>query len=322
MPRPTREFPLPTLRIVNKHVKMRWYAYGKPYQISLGAIPKAKAQAICTASGAAFAGRAEFPDEIRGEPAITRYLLTRNNITANTSDEFLIAGYIAHMRANSDSDWPTSVNGHLTRALEFIGTLREADTRSIMSYLDHVASKRTNATRNRTAAALGGFYRWMRKTGQHPRHFNPMADIPQLREASPADGIVIWEQNEIEALLKAADKRRDGIAVWVAIFAGLRRSEIARLKWVDVAPAYILVGKTKTGEGRQVPLPSILRARLEKESHSRTRVVPWPEKDNGWKEGARKMTETYLPRLLPKLNKVHPEKFSWNAFPSGGAYRP
>jgi integrase len=198
--------------------------------------------------------------------------------------------------------------------LEFIGTLREADTRNIMSYLDHVASKRTNATRNRVAAALGGFYRWMRKTGQHPRHFNPMADIAQLREPSPDDGIIIWEQDEITALLKAADKRRDGIAVWVAIFAGLRRSEIARLKWLDVTPAYLLVGKTKTGEGRQVPLPSVLRARLEKEPHSRTRVVPWPEKDNGWKEGARKMTDIYLPRLLPELNKAHPEKFGWNAF--------
>jgi hypothetical protein len=34
---------------------------------------------------------------------------------------------------------------HLVRALEFIGTLREADIQSIISYLDHVASKRTNA---------------------------------------------------------------------------------------------------------------------------------------------------------------------------------
>lgn len=314
MPRPTREFPVPKLRTVNGHFKMRWYADGTPYQISLGAIAKGKAQAICTASGAAFAGCAEFPDEIRDEPALKRYLLTKNNVTPNTDDESLIAHYIGHMRANSDSDWPMSVKGHLKRALEFLGSLHQIDSHNIHSYLDHVASSRSNATRNRCAAALGGFYRWMRKTGQHPKHFNPMADIAQLREARPPDGIVIWEQNEVKALLSAADKRRDGIAVWVAILAGLRRSEIARLKWSDVTPAYILVTKSKTGVKRQVPLSSALSIRLEKESHSRSRVVPWPEKANGWQEAARKMTETYLPRMLPKIQKAHPEKFGWNAF--------
>ncbi len=122
MPRPTREFPLPTLRTVNRHFKIRWYADGMPYQISLGAIGKAKAQAICAASAAAFADRAEFPDEIRDEPALKRYLLTKNNITANTSDESLITQYIVHMQANSDSQWHMSVKGHLKRAVEFMGT--------------------------------------------------------------------------------------------------------------------------------------------------------------------------------------------------------
>ena len=91
-----------------------------------------------------------------------------------------------------------------------------------------------------------------------------MDGIQQVREHRGEDGIIIWETNEVKRLLKAADKRKDGIAVWIAILAGLRRSEIARLKWEDVSEAYIIIRKSKTGVKRQVPLSDALAKRLNR----------------------------------------------------------
>ncbi len=122
-------------------------------------------------------------------------------------------------------------------------------------------------------------------TGQHPKHFNPLGDIKNAKEQRLADGIVIWEDSEIKPLFEAADQMKDGIAIWIGVLAGLRRSEIARLAWPDVSEAYIKVSVSKTGKGRTVPLSKMLAERLEREKaktgRTEGRIVPWPEKLTG-----------------------------------------
>lgn len=183
----------------------------------------------------------------------------------------------------------------------------------------------SNASRNRARTAISGLCSWMRVSGHRPRNWDPLFGIGELREERPHDGVVIWEDDELRPLLEAADRLSDGIAIWIAVYAGLRRAEIARLEWSDITPAYITVRKSKTGRKRQVPLSSQLLERLEREPKTGTKVVNWPE---AWFNRARNAMEERLPReiarhdgddskrveMIRTLHQRHPEKFGWNIF--------
>ncbi len=315
MSREQRKFPIPKVDLRGKNYRIRWYAFENPFEFSLGPVTKSFAEALCLALGAAFAGRVEYPEEVRNEPAIKRYLALAENLKTGTPDDELISRYINHLKANSMSSWPRTVKTYLTKASEHCGSIQEVTTADLLEFLDLIASQNSNATRNRAHAALSGFYKWLRVIGYVPKHHNPMSGIQQITEERPHDGIVVWEANEIRPLLDAVNTLRDGIAVWIAIYSGMRRSEIARLKWVDIADAYIIVGKSKTSKKRQIPLAKILDERLAHEKRSGTgKVVPWPDKHYGWEIAATRLVKEYLPRLLPGIHKANPEKFGWNAF--------
>ena len=315
MARTPRKYPKPNLRKRGENYELRWYWSGKLYEIRLGAIKKADAEVIRDAMAVAFAGAADFPEEVKAEPALKRYLALQQGITEESSDETLIAAYVAHLNAqNPDSQWHTVVNYHLKKALSKIGTLQNATTRELQLYLDAYAVDTSGATSNRAHTALSGFYSFLRKMGHHPKNFKPLESITKKREAPPPDGIVIWEANEIKQLLEAADTRRDGIAVWIAVLAGLRRSEIARLRWEDISTTAIMIQKSKTGKKRDVPLSKLLKQKLRSVQKKSGKIVPWPDARNGWVAAAKKMVERYLPRALPKIDAKHPEKFGWNAF--------
>ncbi|MDR1613747.1 MAG: tyrosine-type recombinase/integrase [Planctomycetota bacterium] len=230
-----------------------------------GRIAKEKANIIRNALAAAFAERAPYPDEIKNEPAIIRYIAAADNIETNVPRQKLIEKYVIHLQAKSTSIWPRMVRGHLSRALGHFESLTNANTVVLQEYLDIITTTKSAATRNKTQAALSGFYRWLRNSGPMPKHLNPMQGIQKIREPRPVDGIIIWEADEVRELLEAANSRHDGIAVWIAILAGLRRGEIARLQREDVTPAYINVAKSKNGDKRQVSLSKTLADRLAKE---------------------------------------------------------
>lgn len=314
MARPKKGFPTSHLSKRNSTYRIRWFAFETHFEISLGSIEKKDAERITSALNGAFATNDGYPEEIRHEPAIKRYIALAHNLDISTEDESLIAKYHEHLNVKCKSSWPKAVKAYLKNALKFIGTIQNATPAQIHEYLDNIAKKNTPATSNRAHAGLSGFFTYLRKMGHMPKNYNPMEEIRQMREERPHNGIIIWEPNEIQELLKAADTRKDGIAVWIAILAGLRRGEIASLKWEDITPAYIIVGKSKTDEKRQVPLSAALEKRLHEEPRREGKVVPWPEKFYGWDTAARRMIEEYLPKALPDIYSEHPEKFGWNPF--------
>lgn len=346
MARPERNTVVPYLAIKNSVYKLRWTMRKNSkkieFQLTLGKITKQKAHLICAAATTAFAGKAEFPEEIRNDPSIKRYTAITNDLETNITDAILIQKYITHKKRNSASAWPITVNLFLTKALAHMETLQNATYFRIQDYLDCILDSCTPATRNRAAASLSGFYKWLRETGYAPATFNPMKKIKRLREDRPPNGIVAWEANEIPLLLKMARDRKDGIAIWIAILAGLRRAEIARLDWTCITHSYIIVEKSKTGKKRQVPMSTALYKELQefrknplsygihndeltrtqkqrqtdwlKEYHKSNRVVPWPNSEYGWQTAAKRLVEKFLPRLLPDIHKSEPEKFGWNPF--------
>ncbi len=163
MARTPRKHPKPNLRKRGDYYELRWYWAGKLYEIRLGNIKKQDAEVIRDAMAVAFAGAADFPEEVKAEPALKRYLALQAGITSESSDATLIAMYVAHLHAqNPESIWYNVVKYHLNSALSKIGTLQNATTRDLQTYLDAYAVQTSGATSNRARTALSGFFKYLR----------------------------------------------------------------------------------------------------------------------------------------------------------------
>ena len=314
MARPKSSIPTPFMRKRKNAYQISWTLEDEEFAFSLGTVPKSEADITLRAVAIALANDDFWSPELLDYPAVKRYLARKAGRDKTESDCNLIEKYAHYQKTNGTSNWYTTVKAHLLAASTTTGNLVDATPQELLDFLNAIMETRTKATRNRAYIALSGFYRWLRVTGVHPKGHNPLEGIKQIREDAPPDGIVVWEKNELKSLLDAADKFKDGIAVWIAIYAGLRRSEIARLKWSDITEICINITKSKTGKKRQVPLPAVLANRLKKVPRSGPRVVPWPEAFNGWLIAAKRLITEYLPRHLEKLYEKHPEKFGWNPF--------
>ncbi len=163
-------------------------------------------------------------------------------------------------------------------------------------------------TRNRFLADLRTFYGWVKRQGI--RADNPAEEIGWGKVELPEE--IVWcDREERDRLIEAARGMgpAEDLAAVIAFYSGLRRGEIARLRWadVDLGSGWISVGRvratqTKTGRARTVPIFAALRERLEAiPAERRTgRVIAWPAESERWNDAAL----DYLDRLraaLPEL---------------------
>ena len=336
MARTPAPHPVPVLGKRGELWRIRWFSKRRLYEITLGGFSKPDAQAILGSVSLALAGKAEWPAVLSSRLPVVHYLRSCPDRTftpppASLTATQLTDGYYRHQKAKFDSTWPSMARSYLNRFFGHIGPPELITAESVNTFLDSLSfvdgprRKRAHpehkiATRNRVRTALSGFFKWMRITGQRPAGWNPLKKIPVLREHAPADGIVTWEADEIPTLLKLADTLPGGVTIWIAIYTGLGRSEIAKLHWKNITKTTINVYRNKTGIHRQIPLAQVLAERLDREPRTGSRVAPWPEKTNGWIAAARDLLEIHLKkafrsdRKFAKLPDEHPEKFGWNAF--------
>ena len=143
---------------------------------------------------------------------------------------------------------------------------------------------------------------------------NPFQHARILAEGDRGD-IVHFDAKERDAVLKAADGLPDGVALWLALYAGLRRGEIAGCKWADVSldRRKLVVPRSKTFRRRTIDLAAPLVKRLSKtpEARRRGRVVPWPAGDQAWKYRAGLLLRSVAGALT---EGVGADKIAWNVF--------
>ncbi len=132
-------------------------------------------------------------------------------------------------------------------------------------------------------AALRAFYRWAELNGRTPN--NPTRDLDPIRRRrslprpAPDDVVIL-------GLDRADDRVR--LAIEIAIYAGLRRFEIAKLHTQDIGDAdLVIVGKG--GHERRVPLHPelavILRAELRRRREALDTGTGWGQHipaEHGW----------------------------------------
>jgi len=125
----------------------------------------------------------------------------------------------------------------------------------------------TPNTKRMYRATIQRFYAWARRSGRTTH--DPAADLDPVRiprklpRPAPDDALT-------DALSTADDRAR--LAIELAALAGLRRSEIARLRWDQITAAEVLV-QGKGGHWRRVPLHPDLCVSLNAARHRADRAA-------------------------------------------------
>ena len=140
-----------------------------------------------------------------------------------------------------------------------LNTVTVGDLEDVLSRFSSLSSKRTMKT------ALGVFFNWAVR--HHYCLENPCERLDKIPQ--PVTPVAILAMDEIKRLLKAAIEYRNGEMaplVAIALFAGLRPSEVAALEPSDVSEERIRVAGGKMARRkvkRSVPVPPILNTWLK-----------------------------------------------------------
>ena len=260
----------------------------------------------------------EWPEWAVAAPPVVRYrhLAARPDETGD-----VLPLYAEHLASSVCAPWARTSLGSLRELAEVSGgPLAGLSAAQASAFLDHVRrtpgphlkrkGRRTVATRNRALAACSRFYRWAVLTGRAP--VNPFAGIRQLKEPD-IETIEHLSRAERDKVLAAAESLPDGVAVWLALWCGMRRGEVARCRWaeIDLDRRRLQVTKSKTGKRRSIDLARPLVERLTQtpKTKRRGRVVPWPAETLAWEYQATALLDRLRERL-PKLAK----RIRWNVF--------
>lgn len=130
------------------------------------------------------------------------------------------------------------------------------------------------ATKKSWRTSLVVFYRWAIAAGRLNR--SPADLLPTV--LVPRRPVLVPPEQLIDDAIAAASSR-DRLMLLLASRAGLRRVEIARLRWDDVADTHLVVREGKGGHSRIVPLVPQLRAELGAVRRRRLRG----ELEDGWR---------------------------------------
>jgi integrase len=189
----------------------------------------------------------------------------RGRITLREHSKDFISWAKVHHRS-----W-TKDHSRLSRVLPVLGDtkLDEITTADVERFLGSLLEGEeavSPATRNRYRDLLSGLFKRAKRLGLIPT--NPVTGIPKLRESAgrlvylpPAtkDRGAYEEEALINALPEDLRPR-----FRVAIHTGLRWSEQARIRWrdVDVLTGTLAVVPSKNGEGRTLPMNTVVRTVL------------------------------------------------------------
>lgn len=204
----------------------------------------------------------EFPLKYAATPGVRRYLSDRRMQPAGK----WIADYEPILRQEVSEMWANPSLAILKKLNLFTDQKIEWTTpdqaRTFLAKLTE--DEKTVAWRNRALSMCNRFFKWAVDTKR--THENPFFGIKTLTE--PRSGEIVYctreERDRIIAMAKAT-KWPDWLAVPIAFFTGMRKEEIARMRWADIHffEGRIAVPVTKTKESRLLPLSSQLRELLE-----------------------------------------------------------
>lgn len=171
----------------------------------------------------------------------------------------IVNRYVAHLRATGRSE--QTVRAYRPKLVSWIDWApfewRDFHTDAVAAWSQTLAPGR--ATRKQAAAAINAAAEvWAPGLTPGASVVVPRrSSRPRWRGLSP---------DQVRAVLGAADDHgRAGLAMTIMLYTGLRRSEVAELRWdgVDLDQRRLVVGRDKTDDWHILPLHGQLVSRLE-----------------------------------------------------------
>ena len=185
----------------------------------------------------------------------------------------------------------------------------QVTTEDLETFLASQAPGRSQRTLEGFYTALHALFAWALERGHIPA--NPMTSIkrPHARRMLPE----IFSDDQIRALLRAADNRRDRAILLVFLDTGLRRNELIHLDVENLDPegGFLLVFDGKGGKDRYVPIGEAATAALREMLIDHPRTGPLFQNCYGQRLKAGGLRSMLL-RIRERAGltcRVHPHKF-------------
>lgn len=159
----------------------------------------------------------------------------------------------------------------------------------------------------RIKANLNAFFKWCleKEFIQH----NPLSTIRFKQNVTPKRPRQILTEQEIKEVLEKAKEFNSTIFypyLYAIVQTGARRSEIAKLTWIDVdfPTNFIHLRETKNGESRKIKMSQGLRNLLENKQRTSQYVFP--------NEEGNQLNRAKIQRLIDRFKALHPIGKYWN----------
>ena len=183
--------------------------------------------------------------------------------------------------AEPDVDYVRGKGSTLGRTMKALGdkSAREVTTRDVEELLTSVAEDGVSPrTVNKVREVVSAIYSFGMKKTTFGLAENPAAEADKRQVQKPGP-LAYYSVEEVESLARAmesdTDGERDGEAVRLSAYAGLRLGELLALRWrdVDFPGSRLTVGRalsagvetsTKARRVRQVPMPDQAAAALDR----------------------------------------------------------
>lgn len=281
-------YPVPRKRFHGGRWRIYWKWNSKQYAVATGYADEKKTALVNNElriiSAALAMDDPVFPESCQDSPAVRSYMEDRfgghSDPIIESMDDWL-ATYTTEIRSACSPEWADISLAYLVKLDGALGGIGKATPDRLSAYLADIALKKSPGTRNRTHNAFARFFNWAVTTKR--MRVNPIAGLKRAPEQRGAD-IVYCTREEREEIIDLARNSgwREWLAVPVAFFAGMRREEIANLRWDEIRmrEGTVLVSKTKTktktNASRTLPLSEALAEYLREvpENRRNGHVVP------------------------------------------------
>lgn len=272
--------PIPKKRFHGGRWRIYWYWNYKLFTIPTNHFdPKTTTridQDLRHMSSALAMDEPEFPDEYADCDAVRDYIQARFNLA--NAEELREGWLTAYQRVNAGTvgkRWAEKSMWYLNRLSDFAGDVKKVTPDQAQEFLTaflagteqpgKTGTPRSPSSHNKALATCSKFYGWAVRT--HRTRKNPFDGITQIREPKKND-IVFCTKTQRRDIIKLAHDTGwpDWMIVPIAFYAGMRREEIARMKWRDVRfkEGLIVITKTKTDKSRETPLNKHLELMLKR----------------------------------------------------------
>jgi integrase len=282
MPRLSK-YPIPKKRFHGGRWRIYWKWNLKQYSIATEHLDAKKVALVNNdlriISAALAMDTPVFPDAYLDSDAVRCYLEDRfghPGMDTLSMDDWLEA-YTKDIQSACSAEWAYISLAYLRKLDAAVGGIENVAPDQLAEYLADIALKKSAGTRNRTHNAFSRFFNWAVTTKRI--RVNPLAGIKRVSEQRTSD-IVYCTPGEREEIIELARKTgwEEWLAVPVAFFSGMRREEIANVRWDEIRlqEGTVLVAKTKTNTSRTLPLSSRLEEYLLEvpEAERKGYVVP------------------------------------------------